>query len=246
MVSIGLDWTGLDWTGLGWAGHSLAMLRKLPPVDRLSLVLGLTQRTKFTKADAHVCLLEDVAGLGRQGEIVLAGLGHTRNYLVPFKLAYYLPRTLGRPLLPAGWEPPIKLADIRLEFITPAFMAVPYFEQVSTNDPPTANAQSDAARSLELLMSQSQTRTRLEQIPILELKRLRINTDSERFFGSVTPIDISAEIKQRHDITVDPASVLLATEKIKELGSHDCKITFKELDPINIRFIVLDSKSARK
>ncbi|KAI9094388.1 hypothetical protein DFS34DRAFT_247858 [Phlyctochytrium arcticum] len=81
-------------------------------------------RTKFEKPPTHVILLQDVRGLGQKGEITLVDVKKARNYLVPFKMAYYVPRIRGKPVLPEGWEPRVREEEIVLETITPAFPPV--------------------------------------------------------------------------------------------------------------------------
>ncbi|TPX43111.1 hypothetical protein SeLEV6574_g05242 [Synchytrium endobioticum] len=87
---------------------------------RYSNTLCQARRCKFKKADTHVYLLKAVDGLGERGDIVEVGLGHARNYLVPFKLAYYVPRLRGKAVLPSDWKPNAQTSQDDIAEITPA------------------------------------------------------------------------------------------------------------------------------
>lgn len=167
----------------------------------------IQRRTHFRKADTHVCLLQDVAGLGVAGEIVLAGLGYTRNYLVPFQLAYPVPRIRGKPVLPESWAPPVVVDTQQIEAITPAFMTVAYTE-------PTA-AEVDAVVQEEIA---NDIGKQLEHIKFIECERMAIG-ETNRFFGSITAQDVSDILLEEYNVTVSPELLELPQPFLRDFGT---------------------------
>jgi ribosomal protein L9 len=157
-------------------------------------------------------LLEDVQGMGSQGDIVMANLSHARNYLVPFKKAYYVPRRMGKPILPDGWTVPVKESETILEPITPAVVYVPYTEK-STG----------ALESVEndVLMTDQDIRTKLATITLV-FSRVLIHQDTDKIFGSVNAADIQTELQEKYGIELDKESIDC---RLKTIGNH--KVTMQ-------------------
>ncbi|KAJ3261336.1 hypothetical protein HK103_005944 [Boothiomyces macroporosus] len=197
---------------------------KLPPVN-----MRLQIRTKFKKPDIHVYLQENVEGLGNAGDIVLAKLGYARNYLVPFKKAYYVPRHRGKPILPDNWVAPVKETGDILEKITPAIITVPYnINSIQTVTP---------IEQIEHIMSDMELKDALLKVQDLEFQRVRIKKDSDKIFGSVTPADIANALLNQN-ISIDKEKI---QGRFKEIGSHSATITLSEdIDPIAISIIIRD------
>ncbi|KAJ3276250.1 hypothetical protein HDV01_005698 [Terramyces sp. JEL0728] len=189
----------------------------------------ISYRTKFKKPDIHLFLKENVEGLGKAGDIVLANLGYARNYLVPFKKAYYVPRHRGIPILPDNWVPPLKETADVLENITPAVVTVPY----NINSIQTANP----IEQIEHIMSDIELKDAVLKIQSLDFQRVRIKKDSDKIFGSVTPTDIANSLLNLN-INIDKEKI---QGRFKEIGEHQATISISEdIDPISIKIIIKD------
>ncbi|KAJ3123579.1 hypothetical protein HK100_011555 [Physocladia obscura] len=169
----------------------------------------------FRKPDIHVLLYEAIPGLGARGEIVQTSLGLARNYLIPFKLGYYVPRTKGRPIIPATWERKDDLGKDDIRFVLPAFYNPAQFTMQST-----AAILGGKPKTSE----QIQEASALSQISVLEFKRPLIDPKGKRTFGSVTAEDIAALLRDSHGISVDKADIVITLGKIKEIGDHQVTI----------------------
>ncbi|KAI8848734.1 hypothetical protein BC829DRAFT_393327 [Chytridium lagenaria] len=172
-------------------------------------------KTGFRKMDIHLILKKDVKGLGKTGDIVLASSKVARNYLIPFQLAYYVPRSAGKPILPEGWEPPLLKDDSLPDLILPAI-----FESAN-----------DFSRSKKS-KSSSKTATAVE-IPtasIADIKELRftrpvIVRGESRIFGSVSADDIIVKLREEFNIVLEKTAIgMPASQKIKELGTHQITV----------------------
>lgn len=113
-----------------------------------------------------------------------------RNWLVPSKLAYYLPRTKGRAILPDGWEPKIKQDSTLLEVITPAVIQVAYKEGAAQLVPGSSIGDGVAKVTIE---SEQKELSEIEMRNfLLELKsplvfsRIKITADSIKIFGTTS------------------------------------------------------------
>ncbi|EGF79096.1 hypothetical protein BATDEDRAFT_90085 [Batrachochytrium dendrobatidis JAM81] len=209
-------------------------------------------RCKFSKPDLHVYLLEDVKGLGKRGEIVQAAPKTVRNYLVPFKLAYYLPRFNDQPVLPENWIPNTNEQELDIEVISPAFSTVIYNESApQTVLSPVADITMGPVRSAaqkELVEKEYEQHDSENRIALLSLDRLvfhrvRISPDSDKIFGSVSPYDISLLLDQSHSIRVNRDLIIIKSQKIKHIGEHDVEIQFGSgLQPVQIKAVIEELK----
>lgn len=155
----------------------------------------------------HLVLLEDVNGLGITGDIVLADRSYARNYLVPFKKAYYVPMFLGKPILPDGWVKPVT-ADLEYaELITPAIVNVPYSENDS------------AEPGVKEILSTEELKQKLESVGLLEFSRVLIQADSDKIFGSVSGMDISQLLKSQFGLEVGIET------RLKTIGKHQVNVS---------------------
>ncbi|KAJ3021390.1 hypothetical protein HKX48_008620 [Thoreauomyces humboldtii] len=166
-----------------------------------------TYGTRFLESGAKV------------SEIAMVNLAQARNYLVPFGLAYYVPRIRGKPILPEGWEPRIREDDVILETITPAFSTVK-IEPRNTESTASPQAAAAGLASRERRIERDADKlTRLSSLPQLIFDRVRMRTDSPRIYGSVTPEDILAELHETHGLVLEKDAVKLDA-RIKDLGEH--------------------------
>nr|KAJ3419416.1 hypothetical protein HK105_006985 [Polyrhizophydium stewartii] len=203
-------------------------------------------RTKFTKPDVHVYLKKDVDGLGRRASMI-------RNYLLPLKLAYYVPRVAGKPLLPEGWTQPLSDSDLGIEAITPAQPSAAFDDPAAPQTvlqpaPTRARADGVAAAESRTEMSPEQRRAldverrdMLLRLGRITFHRVRIDPESDKIFGSVSPYDISLLLEQQHAIHIDRNMIFVDQNKIKRLGTHSAEIRFStELPPLMIEVVVDD------
>ncbi|KAH6560897.1 hypothetical protein BASA50_006247 [Batrachochytrium salamandrivorans] len=206
-------------------------------------------RSKFTKPGVHVYLMKNVKGLGKQGDIVLASPIQARRGLVPLKLAYYVPRIRGKPILPENWKPPVDEKDLGIEMITPAFSSETFKELPSSNPIPlpgvtkfAASLQAATENMLskeEALQQDQERRDTLIKLKPLSFQRVRIVSDSERIFGSVSSYDVSLLLDQVHSIRVDRDTIFLNPQKLKHIGEHDAEIRFASgLESISIKVVI--------
>ncbi|KAJ3089139.1 hypothetical protein HK102_007102, partial [Quaeritorhiza haematococci] len=137
-----------------------------------------------------------------------------RNYLVPFKLAYYVPRDMGKPILPEGWKPKPTEDELRVEQIVPAFTTVsidalvqhqsvtkPTFDpnRITSPQAPTPASMTDLGK-----------RDAIESIRSLTFERVRISKDDKRIYGSVSADDIVEMLQSQYGIKVGKESVHMA------------------------------------
>ncbi|KAI8585874.1 hypothetical protein BDZ88DRAFT_455514 [Geranomyces variabilis] len=203
-----------------------------------ALCFVCAQRTKFSKPDIHVFLREDIPGIGEKGEIALANLAQARNYLVPFGLAYYVPRVKGKPILPEGWEPRIREDDVVLETIVPAFSSVRVERRQTQTE--TGFATTAKPNRGERLTLDSEKHAALQLVPQLTFERVRMRADSDRIYGSVTPEDIVLDLLNKHGIVLEKEAVRLEA-RIKEIGSHSVQVAIGELPSVELQIVVADS-----
>ena len=137
-------------------------------------------------------------------------VGEARNYLVPFELAYYVPRVNGQPILPKDWKPAVKEADLKLEFIVPAFATVPYSE-------------TQTVLPQEPVVPVAALKSSLEKVS-LRFERVRIQPDTTRFYGSVNVQDIVKALRQEHLLVVDKEAITIPEGKLKTLGQYSIEI----------------------
>ncbi|KAJ3218221.1 hypothetical protein HDU67_006330 [Dinochytrium kinnereticum] len=164
--------------------------------------------------DIHLILKKDVKGLGKEGDIVLTTTKMARNYLVPFKLAYYVPRSGGKPILPEGWQPPVKKDDSLPDLILPAI-----FEAAADFSGRSKKAKTPAKESTQSPL------VSLTDIKELRFTRPVIVPGESRIFGSVSSDDIVTRLREEYKITVDKSAItLMAGPRIKELGPHQISI----------------------
>ncbi|KAJ3107543.1 hypothetical protein HDU97_003848 [Phlyctochytrium planicorne] len=212
---------------------------------RRTITTSAVRKPGFRRMDIHVVLREDVAKLGKAGmmigsfaigiltmtiymhacnagDIVMVPTKAARNYLVPFKLAYYVPRSGQKPILPENWTPPIQEDSSLPSIIYPA-----EFDLSSTSF-------SDKQKKKAHAEVSSDTTTTVSLDDIKELKFLKpvIVEGESRIFGSVSADDVVQKIKDDFGIVVDKHLVVFAgAKKIKQLGVHRVTITgFTEID----------------
>ncbi|KAJ1336556.1 ribosomal protein L9 [Batrachochytrium salamandrivorans] len=235
-------------------------------------------RSKFTKPGVHVYLMKNVKGLGKQGTgpafpsshksqlfeyFTILDVMHyvlsepispsqstlARRGLVPLKLAYYVPRIRGKPILPENWKPPVDEKDLGIEMITPAFSSETFKELPSSNPIPlpgvtkfAASLQAATENMLskeEALQQDQERRDTLIKLKPLSFQRVRIVSDSERIFGSVSSYDVSLLLDQVHSIRVDRDTIFLNPQKLKHIGEHDAEIRFASgLESISIKVVI--------
>jgi ribosomal protein L9 len=155
-------------------------------------------------------LLEDVPGLGSQGDIVLSDLSRARNYLVPFKKAYYVPRVKGKPILPDDWTPPARETEEELEMITPAIVHVPYVESMEMN----------TQQQREIFMTDQDIRNKLATTTLV-FQRVLIHQDTDKIFGSVNALDVAEELKEQFGIELEKEAIDC---RLKTIGNHQVNV----------------------
>ena len=136
-----------------------------------------------------------------------------RNFLVPLKLAYYLPRFKGKPILPDNWTLPVPTLNLNLEFITPALERVPYVEI------------NGAVVGKDAKLDGAEIRKRLKSL-VLDFKRVLVSEGSGKIFGSVSAVDVQQKLLQA-GIIVDVPSIQC---RIKSTGEHRANITIENED----------------
>ncbi|KAI8818061.1 uncharacterized protein EV422DRAFT_508589 [Fimicolochytrium jonesii] len=197
-------------------------LRRLTPLcRRVSVKCAQQHRTKFSKPDIHVYLRETVPGLGEKGEITLVNLAQARNYLVPFGLAYYTPRILGKPILPDGWEAKEREEDFELETIVPAFSTITVESRSTSTSSPTSSTSTTAQTAR--IQSHLDLALALRSLPPLTFKRVRMKATDTKIYGSVTADDVVRELLEVHNVVVDRESVLMK-ERIKNVGEFEVEV----------------------
>ncbi|KAI8621099.1 hypothetical protein BC830DRAFT_1095774 [Chytriomyces sp. MP71] len=169
----------------------------------------------FRKPDVHVLLYENVVGLGGKGEIVQTSLGLARNYLIPFKMAYYAPKLRGKPVLPPNWQRKDDLAKDAIQTVYPAFFSPAALSQASIANPLPQSKK--AAAKLEGVSAMTGLGT-------LEFRRPLIDPKGRRTFGSVSPDDVVTLLREKHGILLDRTDVLMEGGRIKETGEHQITV----------------------
>ncbi|KAJ1547464.1 hypothetical protein HK096_002786 [Nowakowskiella sp. JEL0078] len=202
-------------------------------VFRLSYPQISARRWKFRKPEVHLYLKTDVDGLGETGsknylgEIVAVDTVRARKFLVPFGLAYYVPRTKFQPVLPDDWEPKMNTADFP-SMLVPAFGFE--IEQLTN----LGNAEKEASGSttnISLALIEE-----LKKISILEFQRMRVTEDSDRIFGSVSVDDVLEELSGITNANFEKSQVKM--EKIKTLGSFKIEIEVGNQEPVIVTIVV--------
>ena len=176
---------------------------------------AIQKRFKFEKPKIHGLLLKDVPNVGQKGDIIMTTVSTMRNVLVPLKQAYYLPRFMGKPILPDDWKLPVSTLDLKLEQITPAFEKVPYQEFI---------------RNTEDNTSDEALKNKLSSIK-LSFKRILVHKDSNKIFGSVSAQDIQQELNKM-GIPIDIDRIQC---RIKNIGDHLVSISLgQEIAELNV------------
>ncbi|KND00691.1 ribosomal protein L9 [Spizellomyces punctatus DAOM BR117] len=212
-------------------------LRATLALRTLPTRLVYAQRTKFQKPDIHVFLREDIAGIGDKGEIALVNLSTARNYLVPFGLAYYVPRIKGKAVLPDGWEPRIREDDVVLETITPAYSTVKV-EQRKTVTVTATNAETSKPTREERAQQEVEKLAALGTIKELVFERVLHRPESTKIYGSVSQEDIIKKLLAEHGVSIDRDAVQLET-KIKDVGVYKVTVSLGDgFKPVDVDIIV--------
>ncbi|KAJ3043678.1 hypothetical protein HDV00_004451 [Rhizophlyctis rosea] len=207
-----------------------------PPIRKIDEV-------EFKNVDLPVILRQDVEDLGVKGEIVMAHPSYVREYLIPFGLAYHVPRLENEPVLPDGWVPKVVDSTV-IETILPAFstispekptsiIAKPFETSPSSPDPSETTIKHEAETIAD-------TRTALESLPALEFHRVRISEDSTRIYGSVSPEDVATELSSRWGISVDKAGIEIENGRIKEVGERVVRVKINGVEEVTLRVVVRD------
>ncbi|KAJ3414583.1 hypothetical protein HDV05_006322 [Chytridiales sp. JEL 0842] len=172
-----------------------------------SAVKNALAKSGFRKPDIHILLRENVPGLGNKG--------YARNYLIPFKLAYFVPRSKGKPILPEGWRPKVKISKEDIITIVPATFNMELLR-------PQTIGGGDKAKSGGKL-DQAAINT-LSRIGKLTFARPVISAGDTRIFGSVSVDDCVAELQEKHGITLESKSITIEGGRIKELGVYQATV----------------------
>ena len=188
--------------------------------------------SKFRKPDVHVYLLQDVDNVGKKGEIILVPSESARQYYLPFKLAYYVPRDMGKPILPDNWAP-IESATIQFEKILPVFGIEGYTEEEVEQDVKTVDNKLIEAIHLS-------NYTKLKDLTDLEFCKSCIESGQgiKKIYGSVNVDDIIQEISRLYDVSIDKSQVFLK-DKIKTTGKFEAIIKIQQYNDIKITVNVL-------
>ncbi|KAJ3195241.1 hypothetical protein HDU82_002187 [Entophlyctis luteolus] len=180
----------------------------------------------FRKADIHVMLYESIPGLGVR-------VGMARNYLIPFKLAYYVPRAKGIPILPKNWERKTAFDKNAIKSVLPAF-----FDPAAMVSPaPSSLGWSASSARKASTPEQIEGASALAKVTELEFKLPLIDPKGRRTFGSVTVEDIIAKLREAHGVTSlakDDVVVLGMGGRIKEIGEHPITVRTPTGSLINI------------
>lgn len=166
--------------------------------------------------------------------------GVARNHLLPSKLAYYVPKFMGKSILPEGWQPKLSAKELGVEYITPAFFPQ---DLRLASDPQTVNDPSSSQGSQRIHESflDSQTKASLVKLGSIAFQRVRIDRDSDRIFGSITADDISIVLKQS-SIHVDSRRIVMALPKLKTLGTHSVQVTFESaIEPVELTISITET-----
>ncbi|KAJ3226864.1 hypothetical protein HK099_003976 [Clydaea vesicula] len=211
--------------------------------------------SKFRKPDVHVYLLQDIQQLGVKGEIILVPSEAARKYLLPFQLAYYVPRHKGKPILPPDWEPKINPDDIKLEKILPAYDPTGYVE-AEGNAASAAEKQSEEElklqeqeklKELKLHVNSERIKSLKQHVKKLEFLKVKIGKDT-RIYGSISVDDITAEIKSKFSIIVEKSEVTIndvKDEKIKSIGVFKGVIRIEDIaEEVYFDIVVKDATLA--
>lgn len=183
-------------------------------------------------------------------------------------LAYYLPRKLGKPILPPNFKFAEKFEAEEIVEITPAFMEVEYFEAQSVNNPAHEDTRATLKSSLPVFnqainpipkqdisdaifssmvynatdKENDDYHERLKSVKNLLFKRVKVNENGPKIFGSVTSQDIYNSLKEDYGILVDLQNISVNNgNKIKEVGTYEASVTLPEKDAIEISIEVVDS-----
>ncbi|KAJ3123239.1 GTPase-activating protein S13 [Nowakowskiella sp. JEL0407] len=187
-------------------------------------------RWKFRKPGVHVYLKQDVEGLGEAGEIVIADTLKVRNLLVPFGLAYYVPRHKFKALLPQGWEPKTSGEEFT-EQIVPA---VQFESDVIDDVTPDSSSFGFERPTVTISMPNLALMQKVKEV---RFQRMRVSEDSDRIFGSVAADNVIEAIFKQIGVIIEKSS--LQMERIKTLGKTTVEINFgPSIEPLKIDVIV--------
>lgn len=191
-----------------------------------------------------------MAGLGTAGEIIQSALGilhvkigQARNYLIPFGHAVYLPKVRGKVTLPAGFKSK-EIIEEEIE-ITPAFMDIPYSEAKPQSHANLEQKLENSAQTYLQKLSQAQAHEQLTSIGTIIFRRVRINEESSRIFGSVGQADILKFLKDELSINADMTCIFNQETggRIKLMGDHLVSVSFSEegLADVEIKVQIVDA-----
>ncbi|KAI9203099.1 uncharacterized protein BJ171DRAFT_510883 [Polychytrium aggregatum] len=185
------------------------------------------KRFAFVRAGTYVYLHQDVQGYGEAGQIIQVTVKEARNWLIPFRMADYVPKFDGASILPTGWTPPIDEDQFAKDPIVPAVA-------VSSPNPAELRKQGTGS-SEEAPLSLFEFKDKLIQLKELHFERTTISeaSDDGRIYGSVSSEDVSHALEE-HSIIIPSDAIVIPGGRIKSLGSHQVNVRLGEFADLNV------------
>jgi ribosomal protein L9 len=149
--------------------------------------------------------------MGSRGDIVLSPRSYARNYLLPSQKAYYVPRSLGKPVLPDNWILPEQTSNLQLETIKPAIIHVEYTDSLELSHQKQE-------------MSVQELKEKLADVK-LGFERVLIHEEADKIFGSVTAGDIQEQLFEKYGLMVDKEAIHC---RLKSVGKHMISIMVQQ------------------
>ncbi|KAI9026882.1 hypothetical protein DFJ74DRAFT_766220 [Hyaloraphidium curvatum] len=185
-----------------------------------------TKREKKFKG-VFMVLSEDVAELNaRAGDVVAVSREASQRWLLPKKLARYVPLdSTGKPIWPE-------------DFVARALEHARLLDEALgvTIRPESREAALKAAKTRELERALAQEAEQLRSLAgPLEFRRIESSEGSEGFFGSIGPADVAEALREKQ-IFVDESRI--EGDRVRTFGPHFFAVNLGELGTMTISIIV--------
>ncbi|KAJ1654742.1 hypothetical protein IWQ61_005387 [Dispira simplex] len=154
------------------------------------------QRVLYSTRRLPITLLNDQPGLGKAGEVVYVKPGYMRNVLYPKGVADYVLRYNG----PRNRQAEAEAAAIR------------------AREEAIKSGVLDPSVQPELYLLLKSQADKIQTITHVEFVRTTVKANDDTIFGSISPEDVLAVLRDQHQVELDKGSIEMP--RIKTLGEH--------------------------
>ncbi|KAJ1962832.1 hypothetical protein IWQ62_003402 [Dispira parvispora] len=172
------------------------------------------QRVLYSTRRLPVTLLNNQPGLGKAGEVVYVKPGHMRNVLYPKGMADYVLRYNG----PRNRQAESEAAAIR------------------AREEAIKSGVLDPSVQPELYMLLKSQADAIQTITHIEFIRTTVKANDDTIFGSISPEDVLAVLRDQYQVELDKGSIEMP--RIKTLGEHKCKVIIPHMGEFALHVVV--------